>query len=68
MVTLLPFPRLNSEETFLYAAKALTKGEQHLESSEEIDLHELAWDEVIDVGFQHGARLAHIAKYIAKQK
>lgn len=65
-----PSPGSTSEEIFLFAAKELTKGEQNLESSEQILLHELPWDEVIkliaDGEFQHGAGLAAFARYISR--
>ena len=65
-----PSPGSTSEEIFLFAANGLSKGEQNLESSEQIILHELPWDEVIkliaDGDFQHGAGLAAFARYISR--
>ncbi|WML46707.1 NUDIX hydrolase [Neobacillus sp. PS3-34] len=65
-----PSPGSTSEEIFLFAAKGLSKGEQNLESSEQIVLHEMQMEELMNLiangEFQHGAGLAAIAKYLCK--
>jgi ADP-ribose pyrophosphatase len=56
-----------AEEVFLFAAAGLSKTEQQLENSEQIELHELTMEEVkklvIDGEFEHGAGLATILRY-----
>jgi ADP-ribose pyrophosphatase len=62
-----PSPGSTSEEIYLFAASGLIKKEQNLESSEQIELHELEMEELkklIQGGeFRHGAGLAAILKY-----
>jgi ADP-ribose pyrophosphatase len=62
-----PSPGSTSEEIFLFAAAGLTKTEQKLESSEQIDLHKLSMEEVktlVKQGeFKHGAGLAAVLRY-----
>ena len=62
-----PSPGSTSEEIFLYAAAGLSKTEQKLESSEQIEIHTVSMQELKDLvsngEFQHGAGLATILKY-----
>jgi ADP-ribose pyrophosphatase len=62
-----PSPGSTSEEIFLFAAAGLTKLEQNLEASEQIDLHKLSMETlkkmVADGDFNHGAGLASILRY-----
>ncbi|MGV3489612.1 MAG: NUDIX hydrolase, partial [Tuberibacillus sp.] len=65
-----PSPGSTSEEIFLFAATDLEKGEQELESSEQIRLHELGKEElrtlIQDGDFRHGGGLAAILRYAVK--
>ena len=62
-----PSPGSTSEEIFLFAAAGLSKTEQNLENSEQIELHTVSMQELKDLvkngDFQHGAGLAAILKY-----
>jgi ADP-ribose pyrophosphatase len=62
-----PSPGSTNEEIFLFAATGLTATEQKLDSSEQMEVHELSMDELktlIKNGeFKHGAGLAAILKY-----
>ncbi|MEH7107907.1 MULTISPECIES: NUDIX hydrolase [Bacillaceae] len=62
-----PSPGSTSEEIYLFAAAGLTKLEQNLEASEQIDLHKLSMETlkkmVADGDFSHGAGLAAILRY-----
>ncbi|MGN1400804.1 MAG: NUDIX hydrolase [Bacillus sp. (in: firmicutes)] len=62
-----PSPGSTAEEIHLFAAAGLTKTEQKLESSEQIELHSLPMTELKDLvangEFKHGAGLAAIIRY-----
>ncbi|OCA85761.1 NUDIX hydrolase [Bacillus sp. FJAT-27225] len=62
-----PSPGSTTEEIHLFAAAGLTKAEQHLENSEQIELHEITMEElknlVVEGEFKHGAGLAAILRY-----
>ncbi|NMD68761.1 NUDIX hydrolase [Bacillus sp. DNRA2] len=62
-----PSPGSTSEEIHLFAAAGLTKTQQNLESSEQIEVHELTMAELKDLvkngEFSHGAGLAAILRY-----
>ncbi|WP_174729203.1 NUDIX domain-containing protein [Mesobacillus harenae] len=62
-----PSPGSTTEEIFLFAAAGLTKTEQKLESSEQIELHKISMiklKSLVQSGeFKHGAGLAAILRY-----
>ncbi|MDQ0412263.1 NUDIX hydrolase [Mesobacillus stamsii] len=62
-----PSPGSTTEEIFLFAAAGLTKTEQKLENSEQIELHTMSMEElknlVAEGTFKHGAGLAAILRY-----
>jgi ADP-ribose pyrophosphatase len=62
-----PSPGSTNEEIFLFAAAGLSPTKQNLETSEQIELHELTMDELKDLikngDFKHGAGLAAILRY-----
>lgn len=62
-----PSPGSTSEAIFLYAAAGLTATTQNLDSSEQIEVHELSMGELKDLvkdgEFSHGAGLAAILRY-----
>ncbi|MDQ0256658.1 ADP-ribose pyrophosphatase [Evansella vedderi] len=64
-----PSPGSTSETIHLFTAMdAEKKSEKHLESSEEIDVHLMDWQQVLDLvssgEFKHGGGLAAILKYL----
>jgi ADP-ribose pyrophosphatase len=63
-----PSPGSTSEKIYLFAATGLIATEQHLESSEQIELHKLTMEEVLTLiingEFKHGAGLAAILRYM----
>lgn len=62
-----PSPGSTSEEIFLFAAAGLRAGEQQLENSEQIEVHNISMEKLKDLvkkgEFQHGAGLAAILRY-----
>lgn len=62
-----PSPGSTTEEIFLFAAAGLTKTEQKLENSEQIELQTMSMEElknlVAEGTFKHGAGLAAILRY-----
>lgn len=62
-----PSPGSTTEEIFLFAAAGLSKTEQKLESSEQIEVHKISFEKlkslVKEGEFQHGAGLAAILRY-----
>lgn len=63
-----PSPGSTTEEIYLFAATGLIASEQQLESSEQIELHNLTMQEVKNLikqgEFKHGAGLAAVLRYI----
>jgi ADP-ribose pyrophosphatase len=63
-----PSPGSTTEEIYLFAATGLIASEQRLESSEQIELHNLTMQEVKNLikqgEFKHGAGLAAVLRYI----
>lgn len=63
-----PSPGSTTEEIYLFAATGLIASEQKLESSEQIELHNLTMQEVKNLikqgEFKHGAGLAAVLRYI----
>ncbi|MFS0862110.1 NUDIX hydrolase [Fredinandcohnia sp. 179-A 10B2 NHS] len=59
-----------SEEIFLFAASDLVESKQALESSEQIDVHKVSIEELLDLvakgEFQHGGGLAAVLRYLVK--
>ncbi|MBT2686021.1 NUDIX hydrolase [Bacillus sp. ISL-37] len=62
-----PSPESTTEEISLFAAAGLTKTEQNLENSEQIELHTISMEElkklIVEREFKHGAGLAAILRY-----
>lgn len=62
-----PSPGSTTEEISLFAAAGLTKTEQNLENSEQIELHTITMEElkklIVEGEFKHGAGLAAILRY-----
>lgn len=62
-----PSPGSTTEEIHLFAAAGLTRTEQSLESSEQIELHTITMEElknlIVKGEFKHGAGLAAILRY-----
>ncbi|KKK38763.1 NUDIX hydrolase [Mesobacillus campisalis] len=62
-----PSPGSTSEEIYLFAAAGLVAKGQHLENSEQLEVHELTMEELKELvengEFNHGAGLAAILRY-----
>ena len=67
-----PSPGSSNEEIFLFLATDLEKSVQSLESSEQIEVHRVEWDQLkklISSGeFQHGGGMAAILRYLALEE
>jgi ADP-ribose pyrophosphatase len=66
----LPSPGSTNERIHLFAALDLEPSRQHLEESEQIHVHLLKWEALMDLvkqgEFQHGAGMAAILRYMTQ--
>jgi ADP-ribose pyrophosphatase len=66
----LPSPGSTNERIHLFAALDIEPGRQHLEPSEQIHVHLLKWETLMDLvkrgEFLHGAGMAAILRYITQ--
>jgi ADP-ribose pyrophosphatase len=67
-----PSPGSTNEEIYLFLATDLERSVQSLESSEQIEVHLVEWDQLktlISTGeFQHGGGMAAILRYLALEE